>query len=75
MKTVVNLVKNHKVIFGVACTAINCAGIFAAYKIGESRGEQAGAEAMMHAAAAYHPEFPKEFMEFIDKEQNNGHKR
>lgn len=69
MKTVMNVVKNHKIIFGIACAAVNCASIFAAYKIGKNQGEQRGAEAMMQAATLYHPEFSKEFMEFIDKGQ------
>ncbi len=70
MKTVMNLIKSHKVIFGAACIAANCASIFAAYKIGRNRGEQDGAETMMKAACIYHPEFSKEFVEFMEKGRN-----
>lgn len=69
MKTVINLVKKHKIIFGVVGVAVQCAELYSAYRIGKHRGEQSGAEAMMNAAAMYHPEFPKEFMDMLERKE------
>ncbi len=71
MKAVMNLVKNHKVIFGMIGVAVNCAGLYSAYRIGKNRGEQNGAEAMMKVAATFHPDFPKEFTEFMDERKED----